>query len=78
MKGEGILIKMIYGIFIMPFIEKNSISRVHPENCCVCTNLNRVDQYCYLYRITRVILKDDLIFNKLVALATSFLKMVHT
>jgi len=32
----------------MPFIEKNSINRVHTKKSGVCTNLNRLDQYCRL------------------------------
>jgi len=29
----------------MPFIEKNSINRVHPENSCVCTNYASTYQF---------------------------------
>jgi len=55
---------MIYGIFITPFIEKNSLNRVHPEKIGVCTNLNPVDQYYPFYRITKMILKDDYLAEK--------------
>ena len=33
---------MIYGIFMMSFIEKNNINRVHLENSCVGTNYDSV------------------------------------
>ena len=53
MKGQGILINMIYGILMMPFIEKNGVNRVHQEKSGVRTNLNGEDQYYPLYRINK-------------------------
>ncbi len=41
---EGIIINMIYGVFLKSYVVKNSINHVCPENGCVGANYDSVYQ----------------------------------